>query len=165
VGREVMFKSSLDGVKLGGYRGMGDLVEVTIAPDARRSGSGFFEVLCEGVGKAVRGVGKVSVARPDPLFMDMRTVLGGKSSAVIPMEEELWQGESYEAFFEPSVRGFAVSPNPGQIVAGAKVLPFKVFCAPISPKPVGTSLIVQIGHYEMVVRLRGSVGGFRKKAD
>jgi hypothetical protein len=72
VGMRVVFSSTLDGVKLSGFRGRGDSVEVAIGIEARRSGTGTFRVQCVGRERLVTGVGKVHVERGEPVLMEIR---------------------------------------------------------------------------------------------
>lgn len=76
VGMKVVFGSSLSGVKLSGFRGRGDSVEVAIDIHARRSGTGTCNVQFVGHGRSVTGVGTVLVERADPVLVEVRGVLG-----------------------------------------------------------------------------------------
>jgi hypothetical protein len=82
--------------------------------------------------------------------------------------DDVWQRKGYVAHFDPKHKEFSVSANKGEIAAGAKVLPFKVFYKPRSTTPVETMLIVDCGDMEITVRLCGSpvgVSGTRGKRD
>jgi hypothetical protein len=141
-------------------RGAGACAEVIVAVDARRSGDAEFSVRVAGWEMTVWGKGRLVVVPADPLVVKMTAVFGGTASTTIPLEEELWVAKPFTVHFEPKHKEFTVSCNKGEIPAGAKIMPFRVFYRPRDSTPVETMLLVDCGEFEVAARLCGTPCGF-----
>jgi hypothetical protein len=151
-----------DSLSVDSIRGAGDWADVVLMIDSRRSFDRPFTMnLTAASGYAIKGEGRLIVARPTPYILGMQTICGGSISMSCPIREDLGQSKMYVAFFEPKIKEFWLSQNKGKIEAGAREFPFKVFFAPRDPRPVETLLAVELEEMEVTVKVCGSTGGFQ----
>jgi hypothetical protein len=141
------------------------MLNVTLAIDVGRRARGRFRLKCAGAGVAVVGEGLFDIEEADPIRVTVRAVMGCRGSATIPVPEELWQNKTYRvSFCEPSRPiEFSLSGNRGDVEAGAKTFPFKLFYAPRTPRATQVKLVIDLGDTEVVVLVEGVCCGFPGK--
>jgi hypothetical protein len=98
--------------------------------------------------------------RSTPRLLGLQTLVGGKTSAAPPLGLELLEPTDFTIRFVPKRPEFWGNAAKGKVLPGARVLPFEVFFAPRSARPVDTMLIVDIGGREVVFHVCGSIAGY-----
>ena len=147
-----------------GVRGVGASAEVSIKIESRKSleECDFFVTLESADGHKVEGKGRLIIDRPDPYVLGLQTICGGQSSAPCKCMEDIEETTTYRAFWEHKRKEFWLSSAKGTIQAHAAVFPFKVFFAPVDPRPLEQLLIVELPELdrEIAVKVCGSTAGF-----
>ena len=111
--------------------------------------------------RSMHANGVIKVDYPRPLPFGLSGIIGSQSSAQIPFSGQLWKAATYTATIQPPTKEFRLSQAKGEMAAGAKVFPFKVFFAPRDPRPIEALLVVDCGDVEITVKVCGSTGGFQ----
>jgi hypothetical protein len=82
--------------------------------------------------------------------IEITCVRGARVNTPVPLKEQMWKRQDFQARFEPVNSQLTLTENRGTIEAGAEAFPFTLVYEPTNNDPIETLLVAEIG--ALVVR-------------